>query len=82
VKASSTAGRFDVTDDGQGLENRAGMALPAQVANHVGLTGGLRRALSRVRGGVRAHVWGLPGGRRRCWPRPASRCVSIWMPRW
>jgi hypothetical protein len=39
------------------------MALPAQVANHVGLTGGLRRALSRVRGGVRAHVWGPPGGK-------------------
>jgi hypothetical protein len=31
------------------LENRAGVALPAQVANHVGLTGGLRRALSGVR---------------------------------
>jgi hypothetical protein len=49
VKASKSAGRFDVTDDGRGLENRAGMTLPAQVANHVGLTGGLRRALWGVR---------------------------------
>ena len=49
MKASKSAGRFDVTDDGRGLENRAGMTLPAQVANHVGLTGGLRQALSRVR---------------------------------
>jgi hypothetical protein len=49
VKASKSAGRFDVSDDGRGLENWAGVTLPAQVANHVGLTGGLRGALSGVR---------------------------------
>ena len=49
VKANRTAGRFDVTDDGSGVEGRAGLSLPAQVANHVGLTRALSEALSGVR---------------------------------
>jgi hypothetical protein len=49
VKASRTAGRFDVTGDGRGIEARAGLSLPAQVANHTGLTDALRQALGGVR---------------------------------
>lgn len=49
VKASRTAGRFEVTDDAQGIEPRAGMSLPAQVANHTGLTAALSQALGGVR---------------------------------
>ena len=37
VNGNATAGRFDVTGDGQGLERRAGVSLPAQVVNHTGL---------------------------------------------
>ena len=49
VKGSKSAGRFDVTDDGRGIGNHAGLSLPAQVANHVGLTDRLREAISGVR---------------------------------
>ena len=49
VKASESAGGFDVTGDGAGLEGRAGLSLPAQLANQVGLTRALRQAVSGVR---------------------------------
>jgi hypothetical protein len=35
--------------------------------------------LARTRG----HVWGVPGGTRRCWPTTAaSRCGWTWTPQW
>ncbi len=43
VKATKSAGGFDVTGDGAGLEGRAGLSLPAQLANQIGLTGALRQ---------------------------------------
>lgn len=49
VKASRTAGQFDVTDEGQGIEARAGVSLAAQVANWTGLADALCDALGGVR---------------------------------
>jgi len=49
VNGNTTSGRFDVTGDGAGLEGRAGLSLPAQVANQTGLTRALSQALSPVR---------------------------------
>ena len=49
VNGNTTSGRFDVSCDGAGLEGRAGLSLPAQVANQTGLPRALSQADSPVR---------------------------------
>lgn len=48
VNGHTTSGRFDVTGEVAGLEGRAGLSLPAPVANQTGLTRALSKALSPV----------------------------------
>lgn len=50
VKASSSVERLQVVADAEGLTSRAGSVLVAGVADRVGLTGGLSRALDGLRG--------------------------------
>ena len=50
VKGNSTGGRFDVTADGRGMTGRAGTGLLAEVADTIGLTAALNRAVGRCRG--------------------------------
>jgi hypothetical protein len=49
VKRSKRAGGFVVSGDGRGIEGRAGLALPVEVADRIGLTGALSQALRGVR---------------------------------
>jgi len=49
VNDNSTRGRFDVTADGRGMTGRAGTGLLAEVADTIGLTGGLERAVNGCR---------------------------------
>jgi hypothetical protein len=49
VKGNSTRGRYDVTADGKGTTGRAGTALAAEVADTIGLTRDLGRAVNGCR---------------------------------
>jgi hypothetical protein len=49
VQRSRRAGGFAVSGDGRGIEGRAGLALPVEVADRIGLTDALCEALGGVR---------------------------------
>ncbi len=49
VQRNRRRGGFQVNGDGRGIESRAGLALPVEVADWIGLTDALSTALREVR---------------------------------